>query len=674
MGFIKFSGSSLLLFLLFSLLLFHSTSYNDDDDDDDSTSMAKLAAALNPLPWTCSKNILEIYLKNKLTGSLPSLNKLPFLKRLYLNINNSTTIPPGFFQGLSSNLQLLMLGGNPFLSTWMIPLEFTKLRNLHYPSEEYRRDCNKQTSLFLGFLYFLLLLQFHLCHSRISWENRNFIIFFYCFPNIQSFHICLHTNFPNLNLIAFSTYNTNLGGSILDIFHSLTLKNLSLHDNNLTRSLPPSFLISQIEDFQLKNQKVGFTRTVDLFSSMTYSVNLGFNQFTGPIPDLSNCKGLELLDFNNNNLTRVFPPSLAFHPSLIVIFFDDNKLQGRFPIYIQVTILLEIARAWMYPYELSVAWEGNDACRNSSFVTCDSEKINLITSENDLLFPNTTIGNTSNFPLEGQKRSIAGIVVGIIVGVIFCIFVFGSNLDNPFPILYKKDFIHKFSLKIYPNSQKKTKLIVLKYIYKLTATNNFYPTNMLGKGGFRLVYKGKLQDRASGQGLEEFRNEEMLISRLQHQNLVRLLGCCVDGEEKMLVYEYMPNKSLDVFLFDFRIAKIFCGNESQANTRWVFGTCFGVLTLEIVSGRRNLSFEDDEHSLSLWDISNDLIDLSCHREMLRYYHVGLLCVQNFVKDRPTMMVVASMLNSEIENFLHQNNHLSLMRKLWWITHNYNQAK
>ncbi|MBA0810930.1 hypothetical protein Gohar_002875 [Gossypium harknessii] len=130
---------------------------------------------------------------------------------------------------------------------------------------------------------------------------------------------------------------------------------------------------------------------------MTYSVNLGFNQFTGPIPDLSNCKGLELLDFRNKNLTRVFPPSLAFHPSLIVIFFDDNKLQGPFPIYMflhkfasvdnnncctntadscdsQVTLLLEIARAWMYPYELSIAWEGNDACRNLSFVTCDSEK------------------------------------------------------------------------------------------------------------------------------------------------------------------------------------------------------------------------------------------------------------------------------------------------------------
>ncbi|KAI3524187.1 hypothetical protein L1887_02839 [Cichorium endivia] len=139
------------------------------------------------------------------------------------------------------------------------------------------------------------------------------------------------------------------------------------------------------------------------------------------------------------------------------------------------------------------------------------------------------------------------------------------------------------------------------------ATKNFHESNFLGKGGFGPVYLGKLQDgrlvaikklslEKSQQGDEEFLAEVKMITSIQHKNLVRLLGCCSEGPQRLLVYEYMKNKSLDLIIY----------GESEHYLNW--STRFQII-LGIARGLQYLH-EDSHMRIVHRDIkaSNILLD------------------------------------------------------------------
>ncbi|KAI4312068.1 hypothetical protein MLD38_036923 [Melastoma candidum] len=280
------------------------------------------------------------------------------------------------------------------------------------------------------------------------------------------------------------------------------------------------------------------------------------------------------------------------------------------------------------------------------------------------------------------------------------------------------------------------------------ATENFSDAKKLGQGGFGSVYLGKLpngQEIAvkrlamnSGQGELEFKNEVVLLARLQHRNLVRLLGFCLEGDERLLVYEFVPNSSLDQFIFDpikracldwdtrykiimgiargllylhedsrlriihrdlkasnilldavmspkvsdFGMARLFELDQTQADTNRIVGTygymapeyvlhghfslksdvfSFGVLVLEIVSGKKNNDMSGRprgepeiliSHVWRSWregkisDIIDPLVAPGYSTNILRCIHIGLLCVQENMSSRPTMDSVVVMLNSD----------------------------
>ncbi|XP_048438366.1 cysteine-rich receptor-like protein kinase 44 [Pyrus x bretschneideri] len=355
--------------------------------------------------------------------------------------------------------------------------------------------------------------------------------------------------------------------------------------------------------------------------------------------------------------------------------------------------------------------------------------------------PSTNTTNTSQGSKRSKSRTVIIIVVPIIASLVLLMFV-GICLR-----------VRKAKKKLQSNlipgedTDEIGSAESLQFNFETirVATDGFSEANKLGQGGFGSVYKVRLLNGEeiavkrlsgnSGQGDLEFKNEVLLVAKLQHRNLVRLLGFCLEGVERLLIYEFVPNASLDHIIFDpikraqldwdrrykiivgitrgliylhedsrlriihrdlkasnilideemspkisdFGMAKLFGVDQTQGNTSRIVGTygymapeyamhghfsiksdvySFGVLVLEIVSGQKNNFFRHGENVEDLlsyaWKCwregtASNLIDPTLtngsRNEIMRCIHIGLLCVQENIVDRPTMNAIVLMLNS-----------------------------
>ncbi|KAL3635785.1 hypothetical protein CASFOL_020332 [Castilleja foliolosa] len=518
---------------------------------------------------------------------------------------------------------------------------------------------------------------------------------------------------------------------------------MDLANNNLTGSIPNCF--SNFSGIVMLDYTKTSVVNLDLScnhlageipSELTnlaglIGLNLSHNHLGGNIPGkIGDMKSMESLDISSNNLSGTIPESLLKLTSLSHLNLSHNNLSGR---------ILTGSGLWRFVDPM--IYDGNSGLCGAPLLTkCPPKTENDAEGDGD----------------KGKKKHVKIIILGVLSAMVLLSLAMALFITRKLKQGKREATLNELlRLEGYTEEDgggsKSNDLRLFTYSSIQSATHNFSSKYKLGQGGFGPVYKGKtsegqdvavkLLSRQSGQGLLEFKTELMLISKLQHVNLVKLIGFCVHRGDKMIIYDYMPNKSLDFFLFsssmkeqldwqkrfniiegiaqgllylhkysrlkiihrdlkpsnilldqnmnpkisDFGLARIFKQDISEDNTKRRVGTfgymapeyamqgifsvksdvySFGVLILEIVSGRKNNSFHEIEGPLSLmeyaWELwrkgyvlelmDSTLRDSCVVDQLQRCIHIGLLCVENHVSDRPTIEDVILMLKNEMTNW------------------------
>ncbi|CDY40785.1 BnaAnng06480D [Brassica napus] len=494
-----------------------------------------LTSDLNTLS---SLTVFEV-MGNKLTGGIPSLAGLNALQTINAHDNSFTSISADIFTGLTS-LQHVYLDSNPF-SPWEIPMSLKSATSL----------------------------------------------------------------------ADFSAANCFLSGKIPDFLGGQTfpsLQKLRLSSNSLSGELPLSFANSPVQTLLLNGQTPqklnGSISVLQNMTSLT-EVSLQGNAFSGPLPDMSGLVSLTKFNVRENQLTGLVPSSFTELQSLAVVNMTNNLFQGSTPTFKAKNIAVDITPRLNsfcsdspgVPSDITVinfkgmGLKGTISPRFADLTSVRvinlsqnnltgviPQEITKLTSlatldvSNNQLYgkvpvfgPNVLI-TTGNPDLgkddpghaSGSSGSNAGTVVGYVFGVVLGLLLIGLII---FLVVKKRKQNRKKYQQQHSGEEDALKITIDNLC---AGGNNFDEKNILGRGGFGIVYKGELPSGKtvavkrmessviSGKGLDEFKSEIAVLTKVRHRNLVKVEGYCLEANERLLVYEYMPLGTLSSHLFNWQ--------------------------------------------------------------------------------------------------------------------------
>ncbi|KAG0612459.1 hypothetical protein M758_6G029400 [Ceratodon purpureus] len=538
-------------------------------------------------------------------------------------------------------------------------------------------------------------------------------------PNLSSLG-SLHTlNFSR------NSFSGHIDPSVLSPSTNQSLAILDLSNNSFTGAMPNFGGWSNLSSLSLSYNKFDAGVCPPWVSSLTRleTLDLSGSFLTGEL-NLSMFKSLErlkLVELNDNNFSGTLNiDSLHYNGSLQTVRLRRN----------QITEVIFSSNNISSLKRFTIELQGNPYCKQ---VTTDLQRClcEQFCSNTDLYSKSTKtiiIGS-----------AVAGSLAAVML-IIAAILYWKNRRDRRYLLLAVHEKFAEYEMK--PT--------LFAYSELQKATRDFHPENKLGEGGFGAVYKGTLADGSvvavkqlltkAQQNMDDFLNEVVLLTTVKHRNLVKLKGCCLRGDRRLLVYEFVDNSDLAETLFehkgnqvvpwparfniclgvaqglhylhagvdpriihrdikannilldqslhpkiaDFGLAMLFPNEDTHVTIVQIAGTkgylapeyatrgqvsdkvdvfSFGVLALEVVSGRKNISFDvpPDKAYLTDWAWKQneegslmELVDptLSIQSdeevEVYRVITTALACIQTAAERRPTMAQVVGMLQGCIE--------------------------